>query len=643
MRRCTRAFQGAVLLAGLVVAPSLAFGQTFTWNNATGSWSDPTQWVGNVGPVGTSVYGADTLVFGGAGPAYVATNDFNDGDANRPAFFMLNHLNLTSTVAGSSIVGSSAYPNPVRLAFAGPSPSIDVTGSGGFILENPLNAFDGDTLAINVAPGAGQLRIGPPPGTATSTALYGHGTYRITNNSSNTILLGNIGDFSGTLDIQGTGATMLSQETGSWLQPTTIINVGAGATFNMNNNDDQIGGITGAGNIELGTAYLRFDQIIDQDWSGTISNTVGTHEANPDEPTILKWFGSRDSTLTWRGNNTYRGETDIRAGMLKLVDGGRISGTNDSIDDFDNYGIIVYQSELRLDNTGTANNNDRVNDLADIKLAGKISLLGRASTSTTETLGKVTIGAPPGVPEQGVVTVLSSGQATINVVNGAGGTATLTMRSLSRGPFRGTTLNFTGDGTVNITIAPTLYNGIIGGWATYGNEWATMSGNTVAPLASYQTNANPANWAATDNVKITGALSANVTTKTINTLNFASNQTMTITAANTVTIGAGGILASTSGTITGGTLQVGLVSEGSRDMKVHVPNAGTTLTVNSVIGSTGTPGLTKTGDGTLILGGTNTYGTPVASGANGQGQGTNFEGGVVQISARPTSVAPLHN
>ena len=92
-------FTRQALTIGLLVAlatlatrsPHAAIGQTFTWNNGTGNWNEPTQWVDGFGPVDGTAFGADTLVFGDAGgAAYTATNNFTDGDSLAPAYFTVN-------------------------------------------------------------------------------------------------------------------------------------------------------------------------------------------------------------------------------------------------------------------------------------------------------------------------------------------------------------------------------------------------------------------------------------------------------------------------------------------------------------------------------------------------------------------------
>lgn len=655
-----------VLAALAVGSPRAAFAQTFTWNNATGNWSDPTKWVGGVGPVGTTAFGADTLNFGDAGgAAYTATNDFTDGDTLSPAFFNVNKINLNSTVAGSKIagIGTNGFPT-VPLLFVGPNPSINQTGTGSFAIEHTIAVAS--TLDVNVAANAGQLRLGIASDTAADgnkqPTLAGSGSVTITNNSTNAVLLGlsagtiadannpagRVGGFQGMLNIAGTGTVRLTQSTtNDGAVPTAApivaltklvhLNVASGATFDFNGQDERIGTLSGGGTVVLGAAYLVFDGRRDQDWSGSITGGTPIGTFNAAEPTILKPFtNGRETDWTWRGNNSYTGDTDLRGGgTVRLVDGGRISGTSDESDVGDE-AIHIFRTELILDNTGTQNLADRVRDAAAIQLAGGITLLGAADANSSETLGAINVSAPPLPPEENGVTH-PAGAATLTVVNGAGHTATLTLASLARTTAAGASLDFAGDGDVVITAAPTPTNGIIGGWATKGTEWATITGTKVTPLATYETSDVPANaaWAAASNVKIDGPLTGNVTaSKTINSLNVASNQTLTIDAAQTLTIDSGGVLASTSGSIAGpGSLTAaGQGDAFARELRFHVVGAGNTLTVASTIVNSGTGMvLTKTGDGVLKLTGTNAYGTP------GAANQTNFYGGVVEIAA-PTNL-----
>jgi len=568
-----------------------------------------------------TIFGADTISFGGAGPAYTATNDGFDNSS--AAFFMINKLNLNNNGAASTIDKSFGFPGTEKLGFAGPNAEINMTGTSDVTVAVPIMAFG--NLTVNVAAGAGKLRLGPNPA---SDGIFYQSLDKVTINnlSANPVELTGSSDFPGTLDITAGQVNLLV--TAGTVPSTLTVNIAAGATLHFGGNVGTIGALTGAGTLNLGTGAIAMTQLFDQDWSGSITGGANSHgTASPFTPSVAQLFtNGRDTNWTWRGNNSYIGETDFRGGgTVRLVDGGRISGTTDSTD-AGSTAITIMRTELILDNTGTANDNDRVRNAAAINLLGGLTLLGRDGTATTETVGAIRMETAPIIGFQTAI-VQPPRAATIKVVNGVGGTAVLTMTSLTRDVTVGSNIDFAGDGTVIITTAPTLTNGIIGGWATKGNEWATMSGPTVVPLAAYQTNADPATWAATDNVKITGAPSASVDLtagdKAINSLNVASNQTLTLNGFSTLVLSSGGLLASTSGTITGANLTATAQQSNAAELRARVTGASNTLTVDSIITDSidGAVTLSKTGDGTLKLTGINSF-----SG------GVLIDGGVVEIS-----------
>src|SRR5205814_10356457 len=91
----------------------------------------------------------------------------------------------------------------------------------------------------------------------------------------------------------------------------------------------------------------------------------------------------------------------------------------------------------------------------------------------------------------------------------------------------GATVNFSQpvNGAVSATNGYTTStantaNGILGGSATVGNEWATNNGTNIVALSTYQTGTTPSTWATTNDVKISAALAANAGTQTVNSLNF---------------------------------------------------------------------------------------------------------------------------
>jgi autotransporter-associated beta strand protein len=192
----------------------------------------------------------------------------------------------------------------------------------------------------------------------------------------------------------------------------------------------------------------------------------------------------------------------------------------------------------------------------------------------------------------------------------------------------------------------TIVNGILGGFATiFENDWivpvATGGGSTA--YAAYQTATTPSSWGALSNVNLSASTSANVQTASINSLKLSAAATVTIDSGQTLTLTSGGLLvpgnASGSPAITGGTL----LGAANADLIVHQNHAINTLTIGSVIAdNTGATALTKSGQGTLILTGNNTYTGPTY--INGQsissGSGTApglFPAGTLQIGAGGTS------
>ena len=197
--------------------------------------------------------------------------------------------------------------------------------------------------------------------------------------------------------------------------------------------------------------------------------------------------------------------------------------------------------------------------------------------------------------------VLNAGQA---VINRSSGTATINVGTITHNA--GGTIDFSNNGGATITTTQSNTNGILGGYATYGNNWVTTSGGTVSAYSGYQTSNNMSTWSAADNIMIqntpTGALGAT----SLNSLFFYGPYTFTIPASTTMHITSGGILAPWGGTISGGTL---VSDNAANDLIVTLPYGYTTV-INSVLGN-GASALTLVGYGSLQVNnpayGGNTY------------------------------------
>jgi fibronectin-binding autotransporter adhesin len=229
---------------------------------------------------------------------------------------------------------------------------------------------------------------------------------------------------------------------------------------------------------------------------------------------------------------------------------------------------------------------------------GTLAVRGKASGSTSQTFNGLS---------------LTSGQSKILVDGNGGAGTTLDVGTVGRsgaGAVVEVSLASTGAFQTSYT---TTTNGVLSSgdvaFATVnGSDWATVSGGNVVALASYQTSNNPADWAATDNVSLTGSVSSNVGNQTINTLRMGQASNLTIGGSNIMTVGAGGVLftGTANNLITGGTLRG---SGGAvRELVVFQNQTGGTAEIASnIANNVSATAFTKAGAGTLTLSGNNTF------------------------------------
>lgn len=138
--------------------------------------------------------------------------------------------------------------------------------------------------------GSGTLAV-PISGSGSLTKV-GSGTLLIKGDSGSTYT-GGTRVSGGTLQINGAG--------GNALPNTGTVTVDAGATFDLAGNSEQIGHLTGAGNVTLGSGSLSLNMSTGVPFSGTISGTGG-----------LNLSGS--GTLELLGVNTFSGPTTVSNG-----------------------------------------------------------------------------------------------------------------------------------------------------------------------------------------------------------------------------------------------------------------------------------------------------------------------------------------
>jgi fibronectin-binding autotransporter adhesin len=258
--------------------------------------------------------------------------------------------------------------------------------------------------------------------------------------------------------------------------------------------------------------------------------------------------------------------------------------------------VIPYVYAAASNNIPTATNL--------ILAGGQLDLQENGTSANTQTLAGVTIN--PG------------GSSNINMSGGGTTANLLNLNGVTRNP--GGAVDFTEVGTQSATngITTTTANstgGIIGGWATVNqNTWAVSAGTgsgsgLITGLGSF-TAANASTGTPTGTTSnIDFQASTTWGTATINSLRFGTAVAGTLTLSGTLTDVSGGIIEASgvgnnATVITGGTLMGGA----GTDLIVNQYNTANTLAINSVITDNGSAtGLTKSGSGTLILGGSNTF------------------------------------
>ncbi|MBV2144988.1 autotransporter-associated beta strand repeat-containing protein [Falsochrobactrum sp. TDYN1] len=285
---------------------------------------------------GLTKTGAGTLTLANGGNDYIGATTVAGGTLS------VNTLadgGLASGIgASSSDSANLVLSNSGTLQYTGSSVSVD----RGFTLQTPAGGIDvadiGTTLGFSGdVVGDGGLR------------KYGAGTLLLSGNNSYT------GD-----TIVSAGELQAGSTTAFGTGPMTV---DAGARLNLNDYDNTVGGLFGAGAVELGSATLEV--AAGGNFSGTISGTGG-----------LTRTGSY--TLTISGcNNDYTGATTIK-GILStncLADGGQASGIGASTADSAN--LVISNGALQY--TGTSVSVDRgltVGGTSDIFVTEATTTLG---------------------------------------------------------------------------------------------------------------------------------------------------------------------------------------------------------------------------------------------------------------------------
>jgi autotransporter-associated beta strand protein len=495
-----------------------------------------------------------TLTFGarnGHGLSFT-TAPVNGGDSNST---------FTNNMAGRLSFSGAFWSN----ADAGAARTLLFNGNGVTSINGGIIAAGGASFDhVLTKQGSGLLTI-----TGTNSTLDGavnsHGgaiaitDFRSLNNSSTAAInIGSGGTGSGLIigtDVAATAAGLITSRpvnlSGSTGAPSIYANqAGANPVVFNGEFSTTAGSTTEAKTLTLGGTNTA-DNVINTSLDNQASVTTGN--------LALAKIGS--GTWVLAGANTYTGLTTIVNGTLKIKANAAIS------------------TVLPAANDITFGNNN-------VYAGGTLEFVGQPGINNVQTLDVLTS---------------TSGAATIRLTPGAGGTASLTFASQTTGA--GGSVNFVGADFVSNKITITGGNGLVSRTNYWnGADFAYRESNVLrAPVygtdSGFVTSATA--LTASANMQVTGSFAAN--TVSISTLKVAGSHTLTLNAAQTVTLSNGGVLV-TGGdaVITGGAA----LALGTQALVVRTDLPTDTLSIQSVI--TGSGGLTKGGAGTLILAAANT-------------------------------------
>ena len=304
-----------------------------------------------------------------------------------------------------------------------------------------------------------------------SAALSGSGTYNKTGAGVMQVNGGQAISATGQINIQA-GTLQNNGNSMNWTANTADMDMIAGTLLDLFADAIYVDALTGAGIIQNNYGNLAgaqsgaaayYEKLVlgtnngNGSFSGVIrNNSAGTAPAAATAGGGVDLVKVGTGTQELSGANTYSGVTTVNGGTLA------ISGAAGSI--LTTSTVNLNGGTLKLDNTATANNTDRINDAGTVTMnGGGLNFANNGgAVNYSETTGALSLAA-------GANTITAS-QAD------ASQTSTLTFASMVRSA--GASVDFVGTGlgnvdarnTILITANPPTPGGIIGLWATYNGS-----------------------------------------------------------------------------------------------------------------------------------------------------------------------------
>jgi len=540
-------------------------------------------------------------------------------------------IDLAGTTGGAVLDASGSGSNVLTLATA-----MTFSGLGNKTLT--LTGTGGSTGTPNVITGA----IGDPSGFATNLLKTGTGVWRLdgsntytgtTTINAGTLLFGANQTLAG-VTLGGAAGASATLGLGS----TSIATLSGNVTFDATNNP--LGAsITGSGSATMDLdAAARTFTVGSSSNSGGADLTISAVIADAATGGSLVKAGA--GTLVLTGVNTYAGATTVNGGVLSVNPAALGSTLTINVGTTASAELNLYADGSATPVTLASGANLNVGGASTNGYLG-FNLSG-ASSSDAITLaggGVLTIGNAGGIINARAVSALTgSSYLLLDRTNIGGSIPINTTNGFFLGALPGGysySLDNTTVGQLSLTVGsaaagPYYWTGLrtTDSWAELGSGGATSNWATNQ-LGTLDAGATPGAITVIFSGDNAGAGAINTTLDqaySITGLQFIGNTPATGNVSiapgagrGTLTLGSGGIDIQTGASSTSTTISAPVILGAAQSW--GVTDSGQTLTVSGVVSGNGNL-LTKTGAGTLVLSGVNTF-----------DGGTSITGGTVQIAA----------